>query len=158
MSVAVEATAVLREDPVQVRDDGGFVPAPQQFGFDLFRAWRFFLIPEEAVPPRELRWTALGFKRAPDYADFRAAVVDPVANALVCSAGTARAFQSDATRRERLALLQTALLQGPAKLDAIQKNMLLTDSLALSRLHYLVWTSTEAHESWTTVVDPAPMS
>ncbi len=123
-----------------------------------FKNGRFFLIPEEAVPPRELRWTALGFKRAPEYSDFRIAVTDPIANALVCSAGTARAFHSDATKRERLALLQTALIQGPAKLDANQKNMLLTDSIALSRLHHLVWTSTEAHKSWMTNVNPAALS
>ncbi|WP_428385513.1 glucans biosynthesis glucosyltransferase MdoH [Nevskia ramosa] len=123
-----------------------------------FKNGRFFLIPEEAVPPRELRWTALGFKRAPEYSDFRVAVTDPIANALVCSAGTARAFHSDATKRERLALLQTALIQGPAKLDANQKNMLLTDSIALSRLHHLVWTSTEAHKSWMTNVNPAALS
>ncbi len=116
----------------------------------LFKSGRFFLIPEEAVPPRELRWTALGFKRAPDYADFKAAVVDPVANALVCAAGTARPYLSAATRRERLALLQTALVRGPSGLDAAQKNMLLTDSLALSRLHLLVWTANDVHADWGT--------
>jgi membrane glycosyltransferase len=120
-----------------------------------FRAWRFFLIPEEAVPPRELRWTALGFRRAPDYGDFRAAVVDPVTNALACAAGTARPYAAEATRRARLALLQTALIQGPARLDAIQKNMLLTDSVALSRLHHLVWTAPEVHADWGTKALPA---
>lgn len=116
----------------------------------LFKSGRFFLIPEEAVPPRELRWTSLGFKRAPDYADFKSAVVDPVANALVCAAGTARPYLSAATRRERLALLQTALVRGPSGLDAAQKNMLLTDSLALSRLHLLVWTANDVHADWGT--------
>lgn len=120
-----------------------------------FRAGRFFLIPEEAVPPRELRWTALGFKRAPEYGDFKAAVADPIANALVCAAGTARAFQSEATKAQRRDLLHTALVNGPESLSLMQKNTLLTDSIALSRLHHLVWTSAEANESWGTKLHPA---
>ena len=121
----------------------------------LFKRGRFFLIPEEAVPPRELRWTALGFKRAPEYADFKAAVVDPVANALVCAAGTARLYHSEATQQERLALVQSALLHGPTRLDSAQKNMLLTDSVALSRLHLLVWSAPDVHGDWGTKPAPA---
>lgn len=102
-----------------------------------------------------MRWTALGFRRAPEFGDFRAAVVDPVTNALACAAGTARPYPSEATRRERRALLQTALLKGPAQLDLIQMNILLTDSIALSRLHHLVWTAPDVHADWGLSGSPA---
>jgi membrane glycosyltransferase len=115
-----------------------------------FKEGRFFLIPEEAVPPRELRWTALGFKRAKTPADFVDAVVDPITNALLCADGTARDARSPANREAREKMVKSALEGGPEALDAFQKNRLLTDSIALSQLHFLVWTSPAAHCAWRT--------
>ncbi|GAC1628595.1 MAG: glucans biosynthesis glucosyltransferase MdoH [Nevskia sp.] len=113
-----------------------------------FKEGRFFLIPEEAVPPRELRWTALGFKRAKTPADFIAAVVDPITNALLCADGSARDVRSPGNRAAREKMVRTALEGGPEALDPFQKNRLLTDSIALSQLHFLVWTSAAAHAAW----------
>jgi membrane glycosyltransferase len=113
-----------------------------------FKNGRFFLIPEEAVPPRELRWTALGFKRAKPPAGFVDAVVDPIINALICADGIAREKASASTLALRETLIKTALTEGPAALDATQKNRLLTDTIALSKLHFLVWTAPSANPQW----------
>jgi membrane glycosyltransferase len=109
---------------------------------------RFFLIPEEAVPPRELRWTAAGVRRAATPSGFVEAVVDPMTNALVCAAGVARPKQSPDLKAQRQALVEKALLQGPAPLDVYQRNTLLGDPIALSRLHFAVWTSASLHADW----------
>ncbi len=113
-----------------------------------FKEGRFFLIPEEAVPPRELRWTALGFKRAKTPAGFVDAVVDPIVNALACADGSARVLQSASTQAARQNLIETALNQGPGGLSALARNRLLTDSIALSRLHFMVWNSADANRDW----------
>lgn len=115
-----------------------------------FKENRFFLIPEESVPPRELRWTALGFKRARTPADFVDAIVDPVTNALLCADGTARDPHAPANRLAREKIVRTALEGGPDALDAAQKNRLLTDSIALADLHFRVWTTPSAHPAWRT--------
>ena len=113
-----------------------------------FRSRRFFLIPEEAVPPRELRWTAAGFRRARTPPGFADAVVDPVTNALVCAASVARPKQSAAVRTLRAQLVEKALHEGPAPLDVYQRNTLLSDPIALSRLHFAVWTARDRHPDW----------
>ena len=113
-----------------------------------FKENRFFLIPEEAVPPRELRWTALGFKRAKEPSGFVDAVVDPITNALVCAEGTARYKAPAGALALRQSLIDTALINGPDQLNNTQKNRLLGDPIALSKLHFLVWTSASAHVGW----------
>ncbi len=114
----------------------------------LMRKWRFFLIPEEAIPPRELRATQTSFRRAGTPPGFAEAVTSPVINALACAAGVARPRQSEATRKLRLNLVHEALLQGPGKLTPIQKNTLLGDPILLSRLHFQVWNSNQANADW----------
>ncbi|MEE1924208.1 glucans biosynthesis glucosyltransferase MdoH [Pseudomonas sp. 148P] len=103
---------------------------------------KLFLIPEEYSTPQELlatdqythenRWHALhdGFVRA---------VVDPQQNALACALATARhgvAEPIEALRAERIA---KALQVGPSGLDGNTRLALLSDPVALSRLHDSVW-------------------
>jgi len=114
----------------------------------VMRKWRYFLIPEEAIPPRELRSTQAGFRRAKAPPGFVEAVTHPVTNALSCAAGTARPRQSEETRRSRLNLVHNALIQGPGTLTAVQKNTLLGDPILLSQLHFQVWNSSRASASW----------
>ncbi|MNZ55276.1 Glucans biosynthesis glucosyltransferase H [compost metagenome] len=108
-----------------------------------------FLIPEEYATPRELlatdqythenRWHAMhdGFVRA---------VVDPQQNALACALATARhgvAAPIEALRAERIA---KALEVGPSGLDGNTRLALLSDPVALARLHTAVWD--EQNEAW----------
>ncbi|AXM96962.1 glucans biosynthesis glucosyltransferase MdoH [Pseudomonas plecoglossicida] len=103
---------------------------------------KLFLIPEEYATPQELlatdqythenRWHALhdGFVRA---------VVDPRQNALACAMATARHGQAapiEALRAERVA---KALEVGPKGLDLNTRLALLSDPVALTRLHEQVW-------------------
>lgn len=122
-----------------------------------FKDGRFFLIPEEAVPPRELRWTALGFKRAKTPSGFVEAVVDPIINALACADGNARVLLSPASAASRDTMVKSALTGGPGVLDVMQRNRLLNDTIALSQLHYLVWTRPDANRDWRTHL-PTTMS
>lgn len=114
-----------------------------------FRGARLFLIPEESMPPRELRWmwTALRkAKRAP--ADFRRAVTDPLINALASSSGIPRPRRPVALVEQREQLLKRALTQGPESLGEVQRNVLLHDPLLLDKLHVRVWTAPGAHADW----------
>jgi len=110
---------------------------------------KLFLIPEEYATPQELlstdqythenRWHALhdGFVRA---------VVDPRQNALACAMATARHGQAapiEALRAERVA---KAIEVGPKGLDLNTRLALLSDPVALSRLHEQVWA--EHHAAW----------
>ena len=114
----------------------------------IMRKWRYFLIPEEAIPPRELRSTQAGFRRAKTPPGFVQAVTHPVTNALACAAGVARPRQSEETRKSRLNLVHNALIQGPETLTPIQKNTLLGDPILLSQLHFQVWNSNQANAGW----------
>ncbi|KPW49122.1 glucans biosynthesis glucosyltransferase MdoH [Pseudomonas syringae group genomosp. 3] len=110
---------------------------------------KFFLIPEEFEPPQELvstdqythenRWHALkqGFIRA---------VVDPRQNALACALATSRHRQAQPIEVVRMERVDHALKVGPAKLDNQHRLMLLSDPVALGRLHERVWS--EGHEEW----------
>lgn len=114
-----------------------------------FRDARLFLIPEESIPPRELRWLRNAVRRAgTEIADFRRAVVDPHTQALVSAFGSPRERRPAALREQREKLLERALRDGPDALDDIGRNLILQDPLLLSRLHARVWTSGEAHASW----------
>lgn len=112
------------------------------------RKGRFFMIPEESWPPREIRCTRKGIMHASTLPGFVEAVVDPITNALACASGVARLRQTGATRNERCRLVQHALAKGPDALTAREKMLLLNDPLALSRLHFQVWTSTEVAPFW----------
>jgi membrane glycosyltransferase len=112
------------------------------------RQARLFLIPEESWPPRVLRWITGDLKRAPVPSTFVDAVVDPIVNALICASGVTRIRQSAAIRNSRLRLGSKALMGGPAALTSQEKMTLLSDPVALSRLHFQVWTSPDAHATW----------
>jgi membrane glycosyltransferase len=113
------------------------------------RAEKLFLIPEEYSVPKELsstdqytsenRWHALkdGFVRA---------VVDPRQNALACSLATARHGQAEPIEWMRADRVRTALTVGPDKLDSATRLYLLSDPVALSRLHAQVWS--DQNDAW----------
>jgi membrane glycosyltransferase len=82
--------------------------------------------------------------------------VDPVVNALACASGIARLGQPEAARRERERLIERARRHGADALLPRQKLLLLNDPVALSRLHFAVWTRRDVHESWRR--EPAPPS
>ncbi|MGH8540384.1 MAG: glucans biosynthesis glucosyltransferase MdoH, partial [Stenotrophobium sp.] len=114
-----------------------------------FRARRFFLIPEESDPPRELRWTRAALRQHPDFAGgFRRAVTEPVTFALL------RAFASPRERRPqnvveaRKLLAQFAFENGPAALSETQRNTFLTDPIALARLHGMILNSDQKNPGW----------
>jgi membrane glycosyltransferase len=106
------------------------------------------MTPAEFEPPQELRWTRDYLQRTPTPPRFLDAVMDPVVNALTCASGVVRVKQSAATCRERERLQRAALRGGPDALTARQKIMLLCDPLALSWLHFQVWTAADAHPAW----------
>lgn len=120
------------------------------------RRARFFLIPEESRPPLEIRLTRRYLKGRVDAPGFIDAVVDPVINALACAASVARP-ELPATLRSKHALLEEqALLHGSQALSMRQKAMLLNDPIALSRLHFDVWTADDAHAVWRDEIKARP--
>ena len=114
----------------------------------LLRKAGFFLIPEEANSPEELRRMQEHLRRAPPPPGFVEAVVDPLANALACASGNVRQFQPPAFRHVAQQLVDEAVKLGPQALSAKQKAALLGDAPALSRLHFQVWASPDAHPQW----------
>jgi membrane glycosyltransferase len=87
----------------------------------------------------ENRWHALhdGFVRA---------VVDPQQNALACALATARHTEAEPVEWLRAERIRQALKVGPEQLDGATRLALLSDPVALSRLHAQVWN--EQHEPW----------
>jgi membrane glycosyltransferase len=108
-----------------------------------------FLIPEEHTPPQEListdqythenRWHALndGFVRA---------VVDPQQNALACALATSRHRHAEPIEWMRVERVRHAIKGGPEHLNNNERLQLLSDPVALARLHELVWA--EGNEAW----------
>ena len=116
---------------------------------DSIRQNWYTLIPEEARPSRELRRLSALLKRAAPAADgFRRACVQPLLNALVAGAGHARPRLPEPVGAARRALCYAALEDGPGSLSAADRNLLLSDPEALSRLHHLLWTQPVAHAGW----------
>jgi len=112
------------------------------------RRMGLFLTPEESAPPAELQQVAGDMAHRPPMPDFVHAVTDPACNALLCALGRTRARTSEAQRRRRARLVQTALRKGPEALADSARMALLDDAQALSQLHLRVWSAPEAHESW----------
>jgi len=111
------------------------------------RRWRIFLIPEESTPPYEL--SCLRQQQKPTHrADFVAAVVDPLLNAVICATRCVRGPRRGAFEAERQARISTALTAGPDTLDDRQKLALLDDPESLSTLHAQVWSATDLHPVW----------
>ena len=123
------------------------------------RKQRFFLIPEELKPPEELLRTHEYAARAAPQPGFIEAVVDPATNALICAAGTPRTRPLSAAGSGRERLVDEALRHGPGALDSSRKMHLLNDPAALSRLHFEVWASAQAHPAWhRACIDPGNRS
>jgi membrane glycosyltransferase len=113
-----------------------------------FRAERLFLIPEESYPPRVLRRMRRLFRHAPREAGFIDAVVDPLHNAIACAADVARTQHSEAVRGVNDELVARALIDGPEALSPYEQSALLGDAIALSKLHFAVWSAPDAHPAW----------
>ena len=108
------------------------------------RRLKLLMIPEEMSPPRELsdtaRYTEENEQRAmPGLVE---AVVDPLANALMCA--HAKIYRNN----KRQAMLKRARTGGPDALDTAEKLGLLDDALLLSHLHLDVWSSADTHPGW----------
>jgi len=114
-----------------------------------FAERRVFLIPEESMPPRELRWLAAAMRRQEgEPAGFVTAVIDPIINAVVAAAGQPRLSLPARTRGERGNLIERAIAEGPEALTTAQKNLLLGDPENLAQLHTLAWTRADAAPVW----------
>jgi membrane glycosyltransferase len=106
------------------------------------RSAKLFLIPEEYDTPRELAATVAYTDSNRERAltdGFRKAVVDPRFNALACALGTARHGRSEVIEGQRRQQVEHALEQGPQALDDKRRLFLLSDPVALSRLHAGIW-------------------
>src|SRR5258705_13727222 len=115
-----------------------------------------FVIPEEVGPPAELPRMKEHVRRAPPLPGFSEAVVDPLAHALACASGNAHRSLPPALRESRELLIQDAVARGPQVLSNAQRAALLGDPVAMSRLHFQVWASSEVHPSWfVDVAEPA---
>ncbi|ACO80666.1 glucosyltransferase MdoH [Azotobacter vinelandii CA] len=113
------------------------------------RRGRLFLIPEEYDTPPELRATEryTGENRQRAFGDgFIRAAVDPWLNALACAMGTARHGTAEAIERRRRERVEQALAAGPEGLDGESRLALLSDPVALARLHLRLWE--EGRENW----------
>ncbi len=116
-----------------------------------FKRKRYFLIPEEAFPPRELRRTRAVVRRsarAPTQEGFRRAVVDPVANALVTAYAHRRSRRPAASEESQRELIDRALTGGPAALSNAERNSLMADPASLSQLHLQVWSQAQRNPVW----------
>jgi membrane glycosyltransferase len=105
------------------------------------------LTPEEADPPAELQAVRTYGVSTPQLPDFVDAIVNPRVNAVACAiAGRAKHAPRVHARRQRL--ISTAAMEGWRALPERDRLFLLTDSVALSELHFEVWTSPVAHPTW----------
>jgi membrane glycosyltransferase len=106
----------------------------------LFRERRLFLIPEESMTPRVLRWARAAIRRFPDTGNgFKRAAQNPVTNAILCAASRTRKTQPAALIQARASLIEHAAVEGPAVLNEVQRNSLLSDPSSLARLHLRLW-------------------
>ena len=115
---------------------------------DATRRWGLFRIPEETVPPPELRdLTALGAdadaRRAAlpplERAGFVRGIVDPYVNAIHRAFLRAPRHLDDDLRATRRALVDRGVLEGPEALGAAERRVLLLDPDAVDALHERVW-------------------
>lgn len=104
--------------------------------------------PEETAPSAELRELETGVRTSARLVSARLtgtgflhAVLDPLANALHCALQRERPRQPAATYRRLQMLEGKVLREGPAALTPAEKNFLLSDLGAMTRLHRAVWTS-----------------
>ena len=103
------------------------------------RASGLFLIPEEYEIPREISRMQQVVEDGSVPPSFADAIVDPMVNAMACASGVAHFNQPEHVRAERRRLVDAAVSHGPDTLTPQQKMILLSDPLALSRLHFQTW-------------------
>jgi membrane glycosyltransferase len=113
-----------------------------------FRRLRYFVIPEEARPPGVIRATRRYLRHGLPLATVIDAVVDPLANALVAALGVVRRHVPASQAGARDALVRYALDNGPAALGPVQRSLLVSDPVALARLHLAVWSDPAARSPW----------
>ncbi len=114
----------------------------------LLRRAGLLLIPEETDPPDELRAVRAHAARAGVMPGFVDAVVNPQVNAIACAVSSSHARLSPRAHYLRDRGVAAAVQGGPLALTDSQKLVFLTDPLALSQLHFEVWTSPAAHPAW----------
>lgn len=105
------------------------------------------LVPEERRPPLELRIVRRCVRRAASRARFADAVFDPVVNAVACATVPCRT-PAPSVQAARARLVAAAVRQGPAGLRHRERMLLLSDPVALSRLHLEAWASPAARARW----------
>ena len=113
-----------------------------------FRHAGLFVIPEETRPPLELATLRRSLERPAPPARFTDAVVHPLVNAVACAAAASRSTVASAARRVGTLLSTRAAREGPAALTRRERMLLLSDPVALSRLHFEVWSSPAAGAKW----------
>ena len=106
------------------------------------------LIPEEVDPPNELRAIRAFSDGAGTVSGFVDAVVNPQVNAIACAVSCTHVRVSPRAQLRRQRAVALAVTAGPWALTDRHKLFFLTDALALSHLHFEVWTSPDAHSSW----------
>lgn len=106
-----------------------------------------FCTPEETAPPPELRElearladSARAESERTTGSGFFHAVLDPLANAVHCALQRERLRQPAATLRRLQGLETKVLREGPQALAPAERNFLLNDPGAMTRLHRAVWT------------------
>jgi membrane glycosyltransferase len=120
----------------------------------LLRRARLLRIPEESDPPDELRRARLHASQADVAPGFVDAVVHPRVNAMACALSGPRVKGSPRAESRRSRAVAAALKEGPRALTDADKVFLLTDCLALSQLHFQVWTSPAVHPEWLAATAP----
>lgn len=106
------------------------------------------LIPEEVQPPVELRAVRTYAGSAPPPPGFVDAIVNPRVNAIACALAASRVKHGSRAQARRHRLISSAVTEGWRALGEQDRLFLLTDPLALSELHFEVWTSSVAHPTW----------
>lgn len=126
------------------------ISSRRSLGLSCKRA-KLFLIPEEYSPPIEMveteRYVEQSNQRELDNG-FIHAVFDPRYNALATGMATARHLIHPAIERARHARLEKALSCAPNQLTMNEKLNLLSDPVALARLHYHLWNAKEHYSQW----------
>jgi len=108
----------------------------------------FFVIPEELQAPAEIEAMVLYTRQAAAPRGFVDAVVNPVMNALICAATSARVRSTATLRKQRVSNVKNALQKGPRELSGAQRMAIVDDAAALSQLHAAVWASADSNREW----------
>lgn len=113
---------------------------------------KLFLIPEEYQPPREMsdteRYVEMNHQRELEHG-FLHAVFDPAYNALATGMATARHRVHPAIEQSRNERVEAALSRAPAEVNANQRLSLLSDPVAMARMHQLLWSAPDRYPQWT---------